>query len=379
MTDKIDDMSEVVASMATVLRAMRLLFGRGAARAGETRARASRFVWLTRCPCLSAVARACQADAGYAASAAQAADAFPRVVASTTRRNLALIGLLVQIWRARSQPARWPGLRLAASIGIATRLPNLCVTARPRWRCAIDRLVLWNIDLTLLDVGRVSRDAYADAFRRVTGRPLASLPQLAGRSDTEIFFESLYLNDVPTGEDEAADAELLARYCWELETAFALRQDGLVQQGRLLPGARAAVTAAAALPGVVQTVLTGTIKPNAEAKLRAFGLDRLFDLEVGGYGSDAYPRGSLLLLVRNQAREKYSSPFARDTAVYIADTVRDIEAAQLGGARCIAVATGRDTVAELRDGGADLVLPDLSDTQEVISAIDRLTRVPASR
>jgi hypothetical protein len=39
---------------------------------------------------------------------------------------------------------------------------------------AIDRLVLWNIDLTLLDVGRVSRDAFADAFRRATGRPLVS-------------------------------------------------------------------------------------------------------------------------------------------------------------------------------------------------------------
>ena len=256
---------------------------------------------------------------------------------------------------------------------------NLCVTPRPRWRCAIDRLVLWNIDLTLLDVGRVSRDAYADAFRRVTGRPLAALPQLAGRSDSEIFFESLYLNDVPTGEDEVADAELLARYCWELETAFALRQDGLVQQGRLLPGARAAVTATAALPGVVQTVLTGTIKPNAVAKLRAFGLDRLFDLEIGGYGSDAYPRGSLLLLVRGQAGDKYGTAVASHTAVYIADTVRDIEAAQLGGARSIAVGTGRDTVAELRDAGADLVLPDLSDTQQVTSAIDRLTRVPASR
>ncbi|HUC24933.1 MAG TPA: HAD hydrolase-like protein [Streptosporangiaceae bacterium] len=239
--------------------------------------------------------------------------------------------------------------------------------------------MLWNIDLTLLDVGRVSRDAYADAFRRVTGRPLAALPQLAGRSDSEIFFESLYLNDVPTGEDEVADAELLARYCWELETAFALRQDGLVQQGRLLPGARAAVTATAALPGVVQTVLTGTIKPNAVAKLRAFGLDRLFDLEIGGYGSDAYPRGSLLLLVRGQAGDKYGTAVASHTAVYIADTVRDIEAAQLGGARSIAVGTGRDTVAELRDAGADLVLPDLSDTQQVTSAIDRLTRVPASR
>jgi len=239
--------------------------------------------------------------------------------------------------------------------------------------------VLWNIDLTLLDVGRVSRDAYADAFRRVTGRPLAALPQLAGRSDTEIFFESLYLNDVPTGENEAADSELLARYCWELETAFALRQDGLMQQGRLLPGARTSVTAAAALPGVIQTVLTGTIKPNAAAKLRAFGLDRLFDLEIGGYGSDAYPRGSLLLLVRNQARDKYGIPVASDTVVYLADTVRDIEAAQLGGARSIAVGTGRDTLAELHDAGADLVLPDLADTEQVISAIDRLTRVPASR
>jgi len=243
----------------------------------------------------------------------------------------------------------------------------------------MDRLVLWNIDLTLLDVGRVSREAYADAFRRVTGRPLAALPQLAGRSDTEIFFESLYLNDVATGEDEVADAELLARYCWELEAAFALRQDELLQQGRLLPGALDAVTAAAGLPGIVQTVLTGTIKPNAVAKLRTFGLDRFFDLEIGGYGSDAYPRGSLLLLVKNQAAAKYRSPVTDESAVYIADTVRDIEAAAIGGARCIAVATGRSTVPELSDAGADLVLPDLSDTNQVIAAIDRLTMVPADR
>jgi len=243
----------------------------------------------------------------------------------------------------------------------------------------MDRLVLWNIDLTLLDVGRVSRDAYADAFRRVTGRPLAALPQLAGRSDSEIFFESLYLNDVPTGEDEVADAELLARYCWELEAAFALRQDELLQQGRLLSGALDAVTAAAGLAGMVQTVLTGTIKPNAVAKLRAFGLDRFFDLEIGGYGSDAYPRGSLLLLVKSQAGAKYAAPVTDESAVYIADSVRDVEAAAIGGARSIAVATGRSTAPELRDAGADVVLTDLSDTNQVIAAIDRLTMVPADR
>jgi len=243
----------------------------------------------------------------------------------------------------------------------------------------MDRLVLWNIDLTLLDVGRVSRDAYADAFGRATGRPLAALPQLAGRSDTEIYFESLYLNDVPTGQDEAADAEMLARYCWELEAAVTARRADLAQHGRLLPGARAAVTAAASLPGVVQSVLTGTLKPNAATKLAAFGLAEFFDLQVGGYGSDAYPRGSLLLMARNLAAEKYGPRITADTTVYVADSCRDVEAAAVGGARSIAVATGRDMAAELQDAGADVVLADLADTDQVIAAIDRLTRVPAGR
>lgn len=243
----------------------------------------------------------------------------------------------------------------------------------------MDRLVLWNIDLTLLDVARVSRDAYAEAFHRVTGRMLSALPQAAGWSDTEIFFESLYLNDVPVGSDDVADAELLSRYCWELEAAFTLRERDLARQGRVLAGAREALTALAALPGTVQSVLTGTIQPNAATKLRAFGLDRFLDLEIGGYGSDAYPRGSLLLMCRDRAAEKYGHPLTAESTVYVADSRRDVAAAQLGGARSLAVATGRDTMAELREAGADLVLPDLSATQEVISAIDRLTRVPASR
>jgi len=208
----------------------------------------------------------------------------------------------------------------------------------------------------------------------VTGRPLAALPQLAGRSDSEIFFESLYLNDVPAGADETADAELLGRYDQALERAFTLRRDDLLKQGRLLPGVRAAVDATAALPGVVQTVLTGSIKPNAVCKLRAFGLDRGLDLQIGGYGSDPYPRGSLLLMVRNQASEKYGSALDEVPAVYVADSVRDIEAAGIGGARCLAVATGRATVAELREASADVVLTDLADTSEVFSAIDQLTR-----
>src|ERR1700742_4185814 len=60
----------------------------------------------------------------------------------------------------------------------------------------IHRLVLWNIDLTLVDVARVSRPAYAEAFEAVAGRPLVRLPQMAGRSESEIFFDALAFHGV---------------------------------------------------------------------------------------------------------------------------------------------------------------------------------------
>jgi phosphoglycolate phosphatase-like HAD superfamily hydrolase len=63
--------------------------------------------------------------------------------------------------------------------------------------------------------------------------------------------------------------------------------------------------------------------------------------------------------------------------VYIADSVRDVEAARTGGARCLAVASGRSSVSELRAAGADAVLRELTDTAAVLAAVDRLTLAAA--
>jgi phosphoglycolate phosphatase-like HAD superfamily hydrolase len=230
---------------------------------------------------------------------------------------------------------------------------------------------LWNIDLTLVDVARVSREAYAEAFRRVTGRPLVALPQTAGASDSEIFFESLALNEPLPGAREPEGNDLLGRYMRELAAAFGSRTHLLAKQGKVLPGARDALAAASRVPGVIQTVLTGTIKPNGTEKLRAFGLDSYLDLEIGGYGSDVYPKGTQILRSVAMAAEKYGAQLGPGAAVYVADSVRDVAAAQVGGARCVGVASGRNTVNELRDAGADPVLADLSDTSRVVAAITR--------
>jgi phosphoglycolate phosphatase len=233
---------------------------------------------------------------------------------------------------------------------------------------------LWNIDLTLVDVARVSRDAYAEAFRQVTGRPLVALPQMAGRTDSEIFFESLALN--PPAQHPAAgearqpdDAGLLSGYTAALASAFDVRAHLLPRQGRILPGAKEAIAAVARLPNVVQTVLTGSIRPDALHKLRAFDLDRHLDIEVGGYGSDAYPKGTLIVRSLDKATQKYGARMAPAGSVYLADSVRDVAAARVGGVRSIGVASGRSTLSELRDAGADQVLTDLADTARVVAAI----------
>ncbi len=227
-----------------------------------------------------------------------------------------------------------------------------------------------------MDVGRVTRDAYVEAFRKVTGRPLIQLPQLPGRLESEIFFDALALNGAssPPG---AASEDLLARFSHELASSFAARRDLLRERGRLLPGAADAVAHVGGLHGVVQSVLTGTIRPNAELKLRAFGLDRFFDTEVGGYGSQVYPKGAQLLMTRTRAAEKYGVAFGEDATVYIADSTRDVEAARTGGARCLAVASGRSPASELRAAGADAVFGDLTDTAAVVAAVDRLTLAAA--
>jgi len=222
-------------------------------------------------------------------------------------------------------------------------------------------------------VARVTRDAYAEAFRTVTGRPLIRLPQMAGRSESEVFFEALALNGVDVS-DHGPSEQFLAPFRAELATALAARRDQLRSNGRAMPGAREALAAVGKLDGVVQTVLTGTSKPNALLKLRAFGLESFFDFSVGGFGSEPYPKGALVRVTRLRAAEKYQVTVDEHACVYIADSVRDVAAAKIGGAAAAAVATGRSTVAELRAAGADTVLADLTDAAWVAAEADRLTR-----
>jgi phosphoglycolate phosphatase-like HAD superfamily hydrolase len=218
-----------------------------------------------------------------------------------------------------------------------------------------------------VDVAKVSRGAFANAFRAVTGRPLVKLPQTAGRSEPETFFDALAINGVDLREAEPE--KLLAPFLAEFATALEAERDFLTKDGRLLPGAKESMTRVAKVKGVLPTVLTGSSRANAELKLRAFGLAKFVDLSIGGYGSEAYPKGTLVRVTRQRAEEKYRASFPEGATFYIADSPRDVEAARVGGAVSVAVASGRASSSELRDAGAHHVLPDLTDAVRLIGII----------
>jgi phosphoglycolate phosphatase len=220
-------------------------------------------------------------------------------------------------------------------------------------------------------VAKVTRAAYAETFGKIVGRPLVQLPQMAGHTEPEIFFDAVALNSA-TAPGAAETERLLAPFGAELATSLAARRDLLATQGQLLPGAAEAMAALAAREGVVQSVLTGSSRPNAMLKLRVFGLDRYVDLAIGGFaGSEVYPKGALLQVVRQRAEEKYQVSFADKATLYIADSPRDVEAAKIGGARSVAVASGRASTTELREAGADAVLPDLTDAATLVALVSQ--------
>ena len=269
-------------------------------------------------------------------------------------------------------------------------------------------LVLWDIDFTLIDAGGVGTRLYRMVFRDMFGTDLPGAADMAGRTDRAIVLDTLARAGIPEPRQHLdqflaglaalapAGRELAQRHSRALPgaaaalhalAAYAPGRAGFGALDRAKPGAAAldgaeartgalsgAEARAGALDGagqvsVVQSVLTGNVRPMAEMKLSALGLDGDLDLEVGAYGEAHEVRAELVHMARASAARKYGADFSGAATVLVGDTPLDVAAGLETGARVVAVATGGTTAAMLAESGAPTVLPDLTDTQAVLSAI----------
>jgi phosphoglycolate phosphatase len=237
-----------------------------------------------------------------------------------------------------------------ASVSIVAHLP--------------ETLILWDIDHTLIENGGVSKATYALAFELLAGRAPLVLPATDGRTDFQIMYELLSANSV-----DAEEYVEIAQFESVLVEAMERNAPQLPQCGHILPGVIEVLAALSAMPGVVQSVLTGNIAPNASVKLSAFNLDRWVDLDVGGYGSDNKSRANLVNVSRRKVLKKYGTIFDRSSTILIGDTPLDVKAAREGGARIIAVATGLYSASQLTEAGADVALDSLADPNHFMTTL----------
>jgi phosphoglycolate phosphatase len=154
-----------------------------------------------------------------------------------------------------------------------------------------------------------------------------------------------------------------------LEAELAAAAETLAADGRVLPGVVGILERLDCDPGVLQSVLTGNIAPNAVVKLTAFGLQRWLDLEVGAYGSDDADRRALVPIALERAGRLRGATFEPEGVWVIGDTANDLACARAGKARCLLVATGRASIDELRKLGADAVVEDLADVDGIVALL----------
>jgi phosphoglycolate phosphatase len=230
-----------------------------------------------------------------------------------------------------------------------------------------ERLVLWDVDGTLLRTNGVAQRAFDVAAEHVLGRhPGDHAVKMSGKTDPLIALEILVFAGLAEEEARRVLPDVVGRLEAELAGARELVRD----QGHVLPGVEAVLTGLHDDPAVILSVLTGNTAANAAVKLQAFGLDRWLDVDVGAFGSDDHDREQLVPVALERLRRLRGRDLDPGQVWVVGDTPRDLACARAGGARCLLVATGRFELAELQGLGADEVLTDLSDT----AAVTRLLR-----
>ncbi|ABX06615.1 MAG TPA: hydrolase [Herpetosiphon sp.] len=229
------------------------------------------------------------------------------------------------------------------------------------------KLLLWDIDGTLIRSHGRSLEAFKAAFQRVyeVDLPLSST---AGKTDGLIVRETLH------SWEEAAILERLEQFYAVYEGELQARFEYLQRETTILHGVHSALSHLQ--PHTIQSLLTGNLQRTAKIKLDAVDLSRHFRWEWGAFGSDSHIRNDLVPVALQRAQAAgWHGTF--DDVVVIGDTPFDIACAKIAGACSVAVASGKFSREQLSEHQPDLLLENLGELaqlQAFLGVADEIAR-----
>ncbi len=223
------------------------------------------------------------------------------------------------------------------------------------------KLILWDIDGTLIRTNRAGIIALVRAFAQLHGREteMDSI-DVAGRTDRWIIARMLEHHGI-----EATAVRIHA----VLEAYLQLLQGEMrARPGHVLPGILELLETLHRRNDVVQALLTGNVERGARIKLEHFQVSHYFSF--GAFGDDSPLRNDLGPHALRRAQERHAVDFAPGRVWVIGDTPHDIECGKVIGARTIAVATGGYPLATLQAHAPSFAFADFSDTAAFLRALE---------
>jgi len=225
------------------------------------------------------------------------------------------------------------------------------------------RLILFDIDGTLLRDGIASKIAFARALRETynTTGPIQEF-RFAGMTDPECVSSIMRLAGIEDSVIYQRRDECLRRYVEILASEMREHDDG-----HLFPGVRELLERLNKLDRVLVGLLTGNVLRGAELKLKRWNLEPYF--RFGAFGDDHEDRSVLAQIALEKAKTLSGKTFTGAETTVIGDTPKDIACARAIGARAVAVATGTVGRVELEAAGPDVLLDSFENHDAALRAI----------
>lgn len=217
------------------------------------------------------------------------------------------------------------------------------------------RVILFDVDGTLVHAAGAGRRALERVLSGEFGKvehALAGL-RLDGMTDRLIVREVLVALGRPF--DDALCDRILDGY------VLALREEIGGPGFRVLPGVSELLGALAAADADLG-LCTGNVLEGARLKLARGSIDQFFEWgpdAIAGFAHDGEARELLVRAALDRGATRLGATLHPTDALVVGDTPRDVSAARAHGVPVVGVATGRYGTQELRDAGADGVLPTL--------------------